>query len=91
MEGGYKTGPREMAKLSNREIEELVQLRQRVKILQDKEKCVKEHGTQEVMELMEKMRKSQEEHNRPVESFVREGTEKDQLSTSSSKVKRERS
>jgi hypothetical protein len=67
MEGGYKTGPREMAKLSNREIEELVQLRQRVKILQDKEKCVKEHGTQEVMELMEKMRKSQEEHNRPVE------------------------
>ena len=45
MEGGYKTGPREMAKLSNREIEELVQLRQRVKILQDKEKCVKEHGT----------------------------------------------
>jgi hypothetical protein len=91
MEGGYKTGPREMAKLSNREIEELVQLRQRVKILQDKEKCVKEHGTQEVMELMEKMRKSQEEHNRPVESFVREGMEKDQLSTSSSKVKRERS
>ena len=36
--GGYKTGPREMAKLSNNEMEEMVQLRQRVKILQDKVK-----------------------------------------------------
>ena len=36
--GGYKTGPREMAKLRHSEREELVQLRKQNKILQDKVK-----------------------------------------------------
>ena len=35
--GGYKTGPREMAKLSNSEREELIQLRKQNKILQEGE------------------------------------------------------
>jgi len=77
---GYRIGPAEMAKLDNNEKEELIQLRQRVKILQEKvknyqiekAKCVKEHGTQELKELREKVKKCQEEHIRPKE-FSRKG------------------
>merc|ERR1719452_22386 len=77
---GYKTGPREMAKLSSSETEELVQLRHKVKILQnkvkqyqaEKAKCVNEHGTQEIKELREKVKWCQEVHIRPKE-FERKG------------------
>jgi len=77
---GYKTGPREMAKLSNSEKEELLRLRQENKILKDKVKqyriekdaLVKEFGTQEVKELREKVRWCQEVHIRPKE-FERKG------------------
>eukprot|EP00092_Neocalanus_flemingeri_P008772 GFUD01009445.1.p1 GENE.GFUD01009445.1~~GFUD01009445.1.p1 ORF type:complete len:463 (+),score=149.43 GFUD01009445.1:53-1390(+) len=101
--GGYKTGPREMAKLNNSEMEELSKLRHMVKILQnkvkqyqtEKEKCVREHGTQEVRELREKVKWCQEVHIRPKE-FERKGIfckreegEDDQPSTSH-RVKQER-
>ena len=103
--GGYKTGPREMAKLTSSEKEELVQLRQTVKTLQDrvkryqveKEKCVREHGTQEVKELRLKVKKCLEEHLRPAE-FERQGIfckrevdneDDDQPSTSSLRMKYE--
>jgi len=77
---GYKTGPIEMAKLSNSEREELIQLRKTVKILQAKyqEKIEefndykREFGTQEVKELREKVRWCQEEHMRKKE-FERKG------------------
>jgi len=77
---GYKTGPIEMAKLNNSDREELVRLRHMVKVLQekvkqnqiDKEKCVREHGTQEVKELRDYKRWCQEEHIRPKE-FERKG------------------
>ena len=77
--GGYKTGPREMAKLTSSEKEDLVQLRQTVKTLQDrvkryqveKEKCVRKHGTQEVKELRLKVKKCLEEHLRV--EFERQG------------------
>jgi len=77
---GYKTGPLEMAKLSNSEREELIQLRKTVKILQAKyqEKIEefndykREFGTQEVKELREKVRWCQEEHMRKKE-FERKG------------------
>ena len=73
--GGYKTGPREMAKLSNSEREELVQLRKQNKILQDKVKdyqiekarMKREFGTQEVKELREYKKWCQEKHIRPKE------------------------
>ena len=103
---GYKTGPREMAKLDNNEREELVQLRQRVKILQEKVKqyqvekarCVREHGTQEIRDLREKVRICQDQHTRPQE-FARRGLfcKKEELdggyeaSTSGFDVKEERS
>jgi len=100
---GYKTGPIEMAKLNNSEKEELVQLRNRVKILQDKvkqyqtekAKCVRDHGTEEVKELRDKVRRCQEDHIRPMEFdrkglfCKREAVADDQPSTSS-RVKQER-
>jgi len=102
--GGYKTGPREMAKLSNNEVEELVQLRQMVTILQDKvkqyqverEKCAREHGTKEVKKLRQMVEKCREEHQRSAE-FGRKGILKeetgcddDQPSTSKHRAKHER-
>merc|ERR1712129_542685 len=78
--GGYKTGPREMAKLSNSEREELIKLRKTNKILRDKyqekqrefNEYKREFGTQEVKELREKVRWCQEEHIRKLE-FERKG------------------
>jgi len=79
-DGRYKTGPTEMAKLTGNEREELNRLRKQVKILQgyvkeyreEKQRCVSEHGTQEVKELREKVKKCLEEHVRPAE-FERRG------------------
>lgn len=77
---GFKTGPREMAKLSNNEREELEELRRSVKYLRNKVKeltqhrttCKNEHGTQEVKDLRDYKRWCQERHIRPKE-FDRPG------------------
>lgn len=77
---GFKTGPQEMAKLSNTEREELADLRKSVKYLRDKVKsltvdkarCRSEHGTQEVKDLLEYKQWCQETHIRPRE-FERPG------------------
>ena len=61
---GYRTGPREMAKLEQTEREELEQLRKTVKTLQSKvqeqnkklAKCRQEHGTADMVELRKKVR-----------------------------------
>ena len=60
---GYRTGPREMAKLEQTEREELEQLRKTVKTLRDKvqeqnkklAKCRQEHGTADMVELRKKV------------------------------------
>ena len=59
MVGGYKTGPREIAKLSNSEREELIQLRKQNKILQegkvlpDREEGVWNPGRERVKRIQE--------------------------------------
>lgn len=61
---GYRTGPREMAKLEQTEREELEQLRKTVKTLRDKvqeqnkklAKCRQEHGTADMVELRKKVK-----------------------------------
>jgi len=101
--GGYKTGPREMAKLSNSEREELIQLRKSNKILQAKyqekirefNEYKKEFGTQEVKELREKVRWCQEEHMRKREFerkgiFCKKEEEEDYQPSTSQRVKQER-
>ena len=60
---GYRTGPREMAKLEQTEREELEQLRKTVKTLRTKvqdqtkklAKCRQEHGTADMVELRKKV------------------------------------
>lgn len=77
---GFKTGPREMNKLSSTEREELEKLRQSQKFLQAKVKelsefkaqCIKNHGTEEVKELRDYKKWCQETHIRPRE-FSRPG------------------
>lgn len=101
--GGYKTGPREMAKLSNSEREELIQLRKSNKILQSKyqekirefNEYKKEFGTQEVKELREKVRWCQEEHMRKKEFerkgiFCKKEDPEDYQPSTSQRVKQER-
>jgi len=77
---GFRTGPIEMAKLSNNEREELEALRKSVKYLQGKVKeltvlrsvCKKEHGTEEVTELRKYKQWCEKTHIRPKE-FQRPG------------------
>jgi len=77
---GYRTGPREMAKLEQTEREELEQLRKTVKTLRDKvqeqnkklAKCRQEHGTADMVELRKKVEWCKENHMRAVE-FNRPG------------------
>lgn len=77
---GYKTGPREMAKLDHTEREELEELRKTVKILrakvqeQNKKHALfkKEHGTDDMEKLRQKVKWCQENHLRPQE-FNRPG------------------
>ena len=73
-EGGYKTGPVEMAKLSNDEREELKQLRLKCSVLEKKvaeyqkerQKCVREHG-KDYEELKKAKQFCLENHIRPKE------------------------
>jgi len=77
---GYRTGPREMAKLEQTEREELEQLRKTVKTLRAKvqeqnkklAKCRQEHGTADMVELRKKVEWCKENHMRAVE-FNRPG------------------
>ena len=73
-EGGYKTGPVEMAKLANNEREELKQLRLKCSVLEKKvaeyqkerQKCVREHG-KDYEELKRAKQFCLENHIRPKE------------------------
>ena len=72
---GYKTGPKEMARLNNDDFEELQKLRRENNILKKKleeyitkhKKCVKEHGAQEFEDLRAYKQMCLEKHIRPLE------------------------
>ena len=72
---GYKTGPKEMARLNNDDFEELEKLRKENKILKKKleeyvnkhKKCVQEHGAQEFEDLRKHKQWCLEKHIRPTE------------------------
>ena len=92
---GYKTGPREMAKLNQTEREELDAARKMIKILQEKVKeqnmkitqCRKEHGSTDLVEMRRKLKWCQDMHTRPQEFnrkgiFCKQEEPDDQASTS---------
>ena len=90
-EPGYRTGPLEMARLKDDEREELGRLRLENEILkkkvqqykEEREKCVREHGTTEVAELRRLVKECREKHLRQgLLGFKREVKEEHQPSTS---------
>jgi len=100
---GFKTGPREMAKLSRTEREELEESRRTIKILQNKVKsqaeklaqCRKEHGNSDLVQLRRKVQWCQENHLRPQEFnrpgiFCKQESSDDQVTSTSRGLKYEK-